>query len=583
MKENSLIRLFKIILRKNYKILGIAFFILVISSMLNLGMPQIIRIILDDAIVNKDSELLIKLIILYSLILIASAAIRLFLEYIYSKLRIKLSIYLKTKVLKHLSKLSGQYYSNIKTGEILNIIENDIAILGNIGVETLFSLIMDLIIAVISFTLLIKMQSELLIMVLVSMNIQLIILLVQSKFTNLIAKKTSEIRTYNGKLANIIQEYIFNIMNVVISKSTLYFFRRYFKSQRELAKNKIKLDVIFYSNIAISSVLANLIIIFIYGFGGLKIIKGEMSIGELIVFQQYTNMLITPCIRIIKSNTKIQQSLVSIDRVFSILDENIDIIQNNNGKLFDPNLESDIQLCNVNFAYGNKKILNNINMSFKNGCITAIIGSSGCGKSTLVNLLFRLWDIDKGEILIDGESIKKYNLKSFRKNISIISQDLLLLDDSIFNNLTLGRNKISLQKVEDVCNNVGLLEYINGLEDGFNTNIGENGTKLSGGQKQRIAIARAILNDTKVIIFDEATSSLDNISQKVILQNIKPFLKNKVVIIVAHRLSTIKDADNIYIMNNGEVIEEGSHDELLLNKGAYFSMLNTKYIEEIAN
>ena len=560
MKENSLIRLF----------------ILVISSMLNLGMPQIIRIILDDAIVNKDSELLIKLIILYSLILIASAAIRLFLEYIYSKLRIKLSIYLKTKVLKHLSKLSGQYYSNIKTGEILNIIENDIAILGNIGVETLFSLIMDLIIAVISFTLLIKMQSELLIMV-------LIILLVQSKFTNLIAKKTSEIRTYNGKLANIIQEYIFNIMNVVISKSTLYFFRRYFKSQRELAKNKIKLDVIFYSNIAISSVLANLIIIFIYGFGGLKIIKGEMSIGELIVFQQYTNMLITPCIRIIKSNTKIQQSLVSIDRVFSILDENIDIIQNNNGKLFDPNLESDIQLCNVNFAYGNKKILNNINMSFKNGCITAIIGSSGCGKSTLVNLLFRLWDIDKGEILIDGESIKKYNLKSFRKNISIISQDLLLLDDSIFNNLTLGRNKISLQKVEDVCNNVGLLEYINGLEDGFNTNIGENGTKLSGGQKQRIAIARAILNDTKVIIFDEATSSLDNISQKVILQNIKPFLKNKVVIIVAHRLSTIKDADNIYIMNNGEVIEEGSHDELLLNKGAYFSMLNTKYIEEIAN
>ena len=212
-----------------------------------------------------------------------------------------------------------------------------------------------------------------------------------------------------------------------------------------------------------------------------------------------------------------------------------------------------------------------------------MLGPTGSGKTTIINLITRFYDVNSGEILIDGESIKKYNLKSFRKNISIISQDLLLLDDSIFNNLTLGRNKISLQKVEDVCNNVGLLEYINGLEDGFNTNIGENGTKLSGGQKQRIAIARAILNDTKVIIFDEATSSLDNISQKVILQNIKPFLKNKVVIIVAHRLSTIKDADNIYIMNNGEVIEEGSHDELLLNKGAYFSMLNTKYIEEIAN
>lgn len=242
-----------------------------------------------------------------------------------------------------------------------------------------------------------------------------------------------------------------------------------------------------------------------------------------------------------------------------------------------------IEVKNVVKRYKRTKALDNISFNIHEGKITCILGTNGVGKSTILKAISGLVKLDKGEILIDGESIKKYNLKSFRKNISIISQDLLLLDDSIFNNLTLGRNKISLQKVEDVCNNVGLLEYINGLEDGFNTNIGENGTKLSGGQKQRIAIARAILNDTKVIIFDEATSSLDNISQKVILQNIKPFLKNKVVIIVAHRLSTIKDADNIYIMNNGEVIEEGSHDELLLNKGAYFSMLNTKYIEEIAN
>ena len=539
MKENSLIRLFKIILRKNYKILGIAFFILVISSMLNLGMPQIIRIILDDAIVNKDSELLIKLIILYSLILIASAAIRLFLEYIYSKLRIKLSIYLKTKVLKHLSKLSGQYYSNIKTGEILNIIENDIAILGNIGVETLFSLIMDLIIAVISFTLLIKMQSELLIMVII---LQLIILLVQSKFTNLIAKKTSEIRTYNGKLANIIQEYIFNIMNVVISKSTLYFFRRYFKSQRELAKNKIKLDVIFYSNIAISSVLANLIIIFIYGFGGLKIIKGEMSIGELIVFQQYTNMLITPCIRIIKSNTKIQQSLVSIDRVFSILDENIDIIQNNNGKLFDPNLESDIQLCNVNFAYGNKKILNYINMSFKNGCITAIIGSSGCGKSTLVNLLFRLWDIDKGEILIDNEKLtyKTYNKISFVPDV-----------DNHFAQYTI---KESFEFMKQFYKNWDDEKAYEMLEL-FNLTDDRKISKLSKGNIARIKIILGFAQNAKYTLLDEPFSGIDIFKREEFLGVMTKYInEEQSIILTTHEISEIEMiADDVILIDEGKV------------------------------
>ncbi|MTN08238.1 ATP-binding cassette domain-containing protein, partial [Turicibacter sanguinis] len=219
-------------------------------------------------------------------------------------------------------------------------------------------------------------------------------------------------------------------------------------------------------------------------------------------------------------------------------------------------------------------ILDSINMKFKKGSITAIVGSSGCGKSTLVNLIFRLWDVDEGKILIDNVDIRDYNLQSLRKNISIITQDLLLLDDTILNNLTLENKNISKKYLDDICARVGIYEFIDNLPNKFNTIVGEKGVKLSGGQKQRIAIARALLSDSEIIVFDEATSALDNISQKIILENINDILGNKIVIMIAHRLSTIKNSDKIYVIDKGKVIESGSHEELILNEGVYYKFLN---------
>ena len=225
---------------------------------------------------------------------------------------------------------------------------------------------------------------------------------------------------------------------------------------------------------------------------------------------------------------------------------------------------------------GERVIFENLNVHFPDYGLIAITGESGCGKSTLLQLIAGLDQDYEGKILFN--QVKIEDIKDYRQLvISFVYQNYQLIDYlSVKDNCLFYCHLKGIKVVEKQLQE--LLEIFE-----LNELVNQKVKNLSGGQKQRIAIARAILNDTKVIIFDEATSSLDNISQKVILQNIKPFLKNKVVIIVAHRLSTIKDADNIYIMNNGEVIEEGSHDELLLNKGAYFSMLNTKYIEEIAN
>ena len=564
-------RFLKIVFKKNKSIAIIAFLIMLTISILDLFLPQVTKFILDDAIKLGKINLLIKLVLIYACISFSSSILNVLLDYIYSKMKKKVSVKLKIQLLNHLSKLSGDYYTNIKTGNILSIIQQDMFTVENFGAEILFSLIVDTVTASIALLLLMKMDFDLLIIVIV---LQLVIVISQTKFTKIIAARTGEIRKYAGNVSNIVQEYVANIMNVVIAKSKFKFFRRYINQEKSLMNKCIKLDMIISSNISIANILNSLITICIYGYGGLKIIKGKMSIGELIAFQQYTGMLIGPCIRIIRSNTKIQQSKVSINRIFNILDEPITIKHDNKGTILNDNFNGDIVFDKVNFSYDKDKTLDDINMSFEKGKMTALVGSSGCGKSTIVNLLFRLWDIDEGKIMIDEVDIKDYKLKSLRQNISIVTQDLLLFDDSILNNLTIGNKNISKKFVEDVCNRVDIYNFINELPNGFDTIIGEKGVKLSGGQKQRVAIARALISNSSIIIFDEATSALDNISQKTILENIDDLLINKTVIVIAHRLSTIKNADKIYVIDKGKVIESGSHEELILNESTYYSLVN---------
>lgn len=387
------------------------------------------------------------------------------------------------------------------------------------------------------------------------------------------SNKTKEIRQKDGDISNLIQEYVSNIMNIVISKSKQNFFKRYTKEQRILTNKCINLDLKIAKNTSEINVMSGLIIISIFGYGGLKIINNELSLGELISFQQYIGLLIMPCTRIVNSNTRIQQALVSAERIFELIDEPIEIQQNNVGKKIVKDDDCTIKFENVSFSYTKEyKNLDGINILFKPYEATALVGSSGSGKSTIINLIFRMWDVNDGGIYINNVDIREYNLKNLRKNISIVTQDSLLFDDTIKNNILLNRKNIEEGKFINLCNKLGINEFVDDLEDGFNTIIGENGVKLSGGQKQRLSIARALLGNEKIIIFDEATSALDNISQKIVLKTIKEFTKEKTVIFIAHRISTIVDADKIYVLENGKVIEEGNHIELLKNNKVYKKM-----------
>lgn len=571
----TLVRFFKIIMQNKKLIIFSIFIVMVLSSVIDLLLPQFTKNIIDKAIKLKNSNLLFKLIIGYLLFNLIQIFLDLILQYINAKLKKSMSVKLKIYLLNHLSKLSGHYYSNIKTGNLLSILERDLFVVESFGFDVIFTIIMDIFTALIAFGFLVHMQFDLLIIIIV---LQIFLAYSQSKFSTKISTQTEEVRDNYGDISNLTQEYISNIMHVVISNSYFKFFKTYINKERKLLKKCLNLDLIIMSNFSISQVLGTLISASIYGIGGLKVINNKMTIGDLIIFQQYTSMFIGPCVRVIKSNTRIQQAVVSINRIFTILDEPITIKQDNTGKKVYKDLVQNIIFKDVCFSYENINVLNNINLNFEKGNVTSLVGTSGCGKSTIINLLFRLWEVDKGSIFINDVELKEYNLKSLRKNISIVTQDILLFDDTIFNNLTLN-NKVNINFVEDICKKVDIYGFIDNLPNKFNTIVGEKGVKLSGGQKQRIAIARALINQANILIFDEATSALDNLSQSLILDNIKDLLKDKIVILIAHRLSTVVDSDKIYVINEGKVVEKGTHCELIKNKNIYYKLTNNSFEE----
>lgn len=567
--SKNLIRFSKCTFKKNKFRIFISFFLVILVAALELVIPQLTKRILDDGIAKGNMNLLIKLIIIYFVIRILSPLIQLVLEYLYTVMKNKVTISLKVKLLNHLSCLSGRYFSEIKSGNLLSIINQDMFIIDNFNAELLFDMITNVVTAIFSIIFLTSMSKDLLLIVVL---IELILIFIQSKMRKHISNETTNIRKAHGNLSNIIQEYVSNIKNIVISKSKLKFFKSYIKKERDLMNNMLKLNLIIVGNMSITRILNSAITVTIYGYGGYKIIKGQFSIGELIAFQQYTNMLIGPCMNIIRSTNQIAQAKVSIDRVYSVIDEPIDIkVENSALKISQIGVDR-VELKNVSFDYtGSSKennVLKNLNMIFKKGETTAIVGESGCGKSTIISLLYRLWDVTDGEILIDDLNIKNINLKSLRNNIHIVNQEVFLFDDTIKNNIDF-REKFSYEEILKICNIVGLDDLLKSLENGIDTVIGEKGVKISGGQKQRIQIARAIISSSKIVILDEATSALDNISQNNILNNINKYIKDKIVIVIAHRLSTIKDANNIYVLEKGQVIESGSDEDLSAEDGLY--------------
>ena len=314
------------------------------------------------------------------------------------------------------------------------------------------------------------------------------------------------------------------------------------------------------------------------GYGSHLILTGQITSGNFVSFITALIMLYTPIKNLGNNLNSVQYSFMAIERIFKILDSSPNI-KDREDAIELKDFKNDIYFDNVRFAYiKDKYVLNNINLTIKHGETVAFVGNSGGGKTTLASLLPRFYNVTKGYIKIDGIDINKYTLKSLRNNISVVFQDNFLFSGTIRENILLGKLDATEEQLNKAVKMACLDEFISTLEKGLDTEIGERGILLSGGQKQRVAIARAFLKDAPIVILDEATSALDNKSEAIVQTAIDNLMKDKTVIVIAHRLSTVKNADRIAVINEGELVELGTHDELMnIENGQYKTLYEMQF------
>ena len=388
-----------------------------------------------------------------------------------------------------------------------------------------------------------------------------------------IGKATSKAGISSGNLASFLSE-IFKGIKMI---------RIYQKEKEENEKANIVINDLVEKNIKIGSVLiratpimetlTGFMIAGFIVFSGKLISTGELGVNNFFSFLAAMMLAYQPIRSLATLNMSAYQGAEAFKRIIKIIDKDIQIKEfKNNPELILKN--SDIEFKKVEFKYDttNEQAIKNISISIKGNTMAAFVGHSGAGKSTIINLLPRFYDPQLGSIEIDGQDIKNVSLSSLRKNLSLVSQDVILFDDSVRNNIAYAKPGASNQDIEEACKFAASNEFINRLPKGYDTKIGENGVRLSGGQKQRISIARAILKESPIILLDEATSSLDAESEEIVQNAITNLTKNKTTLVIAHRLSTIHNADKIFVMKDGNVINSGDHEYLISNCGEYQSL-----------
>ena len=380
-----------------------------------------------------------------------------------------------------------------------------------------------------------------------------------------ISKVVTEAQEKSGDLNKYLIDLFKNHKVIKIFQRENYEHERSEKFVNDLKEKSIKIATVFIRSSPIMEIVTGIMIAILIFYSGKLIMNEQLSINNFFSFLAAMMLAYQPVKALATVNVSIGQGLSAGKRILPIIDQQNEILENKNGKLLKID-DATIKLKNVNFSYksnANNIVLNDININITGKRMTALVGHSGSGKSTILNLIPRVYDTDTGEILIDNQKIKDLNLNSLRKEISIVDQNTTLFDDTVFNNIKYAKPEATDEEVFNASKMSMSTDFIEKLENKFKTLIGENGVKLSGGEKQRISIARALLKDSKIILLDEATSSLDSETEEKIQKAIEELTKNKTTVVIAHRLSTILNSENIYVIDKGKVEASGKHEELL--------------------
>lgn len=572
-KKEIIIRLMAYL--KPYKAKSMIVILLMILVMLcNVVNPYLLQQAIDVHVVNKDINgilLIGGLLLIINIFAWIASKIR---WTMISKITNNILVNIRHELYEHIQKLSFDFFDNRPVGKILARVVGDVNALKNLfnqSIQTLIPELLSLIcVAIAMFILNIKLAMACIIL-LPFLTIAMFYIEIHSR------KRWEVFRNKRSNLNGFTHEDFSGIKVVQAfanEKNTEKNFRKMVKEQKEAFLNAVRLNDCFWPLVELSWGIGTLIV---FAVGYRLILSGEIQVGKLIAFSMYTGMFWRPIMNLSSFYNTLITNFAAADRIFDILDQEPDI--ENIGKAPKMNrIEGKVEFRNIDFSYNvGGKILNNINFKVNPGDKIALVGATGSGKTTIISLLSRFYDPTDGEILVDGKNIKYVDLYSYRSQMGIMLQDTFLFSSTIMENIRYGRLDATDEEVINAAKAVNAHEFIMKLENGYDTEVNERGSRLSLGQSQLVSFARALLANPRILILDEATSNIDTQTEMLVQKGIEKLIKGRTSFVIAHRLSTIRDCDKILVISDGEIIEAGTHDELLRNKGMYYDLYSAQY------
>lgn len=529
---------------------------------------------IDDVFIKKN-VLMLKLI---PLAIIGVIIIKGIADYVqaYFMTYVGLSVIrnLRDELYSHLQSLSISFFSKTSTGTLISRITNDVNLVQHAVSDTITSIIKDFFTLVALTGVVFYRDWKLATMALLVFPWAIIPM---QKFGKRVRKLALRGQIKMADISTHLHETITGHRIIKAFGMEQYEIERFASENRKYFRYMLKRMLTRALSAPIVEIFGVVVISLFVIYGGFRVIRGEITTGDFFMIMAGLGMCYQPVKGLNKSNQTIQEGMAGAARIFAILDTKPDIVDHPEAREL-PSIKSGIEFKNVWFKYEEDWVLKNINLKVTVGDLIALVGPSGAGKTTLVNLLPRFYDIQEGQIFIDGQDIRKATIASLRDHIALVTQQTILFNDTVKYNISYGKTEKDEQKIIAAANAANAHHFIQNFSQGYDTIIGEQGVKLSGGEKQRITIARAILKNAPILILDEATSSLDSESELEVQNALENLMQNRTTFVIAHRLSTIKKANKIVVITNGEIVGEGTHEKLLKENMVYKKLYETQFL-----
>jgi len=549
-----------------------------------LMIPLLIKYVIDDVISNgamtieeKKSALMNVILIFGFIFVVIRPPVEYYRQYLAQWTSNKILYDIRKKLYKHLQALSVRFYSNNKVGEVISRVINDVESTKDFIVTGLMNVWLDLVTIIIALAIMFTMDVKLTLISLIVFPFYMFsIYYFFGNLRKLTRARSQSLAEVQGFLHERVQGMTV-IKTFAIEEEENERFNKRNKNFLKKATDHTKWNA---KSFAVINTITDIGPLLVVGFGAYLVIEGDLTVGSLAAFIAYLDRLYGPLRRLVSSSTTLTQSLASMDRMFQLFDEPYDVKDEPHAR--DIKVQhGDITFKNVGFKYNenDEEVLHHVNLDINSGETVAFVGMSGGGKSTMISLIPRFYDVTSGEIEIDHVPLKDYSIESLRTQIGMVMQDNILFSESIRENILLGKPNATEEEMIYAAKLANAHDFIMSLPDGYDTEVGERGVKLSGGQKQRVAISRVFLKNPPILILDEATSALDLESEAVIQEALETLSKDRTTVIVAHRLSTITHADKIVVIQNGEIVEIGTHQELMNNRSHYYNLYSIQHLE----